>query len=132
MEKRQAPLVIGLSLAVFGCAPTQTMHAPVGMPPQPSWQELQRDPVWLANCVVALEIAARKEAGAPVITNGPGLHQKWGRALALYLPDEAARAQRLATTRQEWADLLEDKSPEDRHEELDSMLGVCGAEEIRP
>lgn len=110
----------------FGACTSTMVTAPVGLPPQPSPAELERNPVWLANCIVALEITARDEHGAPDIANGPALSSKWRASLEKYIPDQIVRATRLATTRQEWAGLLDGKSAEQRFEELDSMVSVCG------
>ncbi len=129
MQARHHSIAAALALSVLAgaCAPTQTLISPAGLPPQRTPADLERDPVWLANCIVALEITERGELGAPVIRNGPALLARWRTALERYEPDSAARDARLTATRDRWAKSLAGRPAEERRLDIGEMISVCGA-----
>lgn len=119
---------LALLLLITACAPAQNvMHAPVGAPPQMSPDELDRQPQHIAHCIVALEISAAGGPGAPVLPDAAGSLQFWHAGLDVSLPERASQESLLNSTREEWAEVLRDKSAEQREVELGEMVSVCEA-----
>jgi hypothetical protein len=119
---------VALLLFVTACAPAQhVVHAPVGASPQISPDELDRQPQHIAHCIVATEISAEGGPGAPVLSDAARSLEFWHSGLDTALPDRTGQESLLASSREEWANLLRDKPAEQREVELGEMVSVCEA-----